>query len=194
MGRGIDSLPARFPDLVLVRDGAPIPHAPLAQSTDRIGWSELQLAVLCAKASTGEDTVSLPADAVSVACAPGTRWRRLRGTGRSPRGHGQVEDPNPRLVRLPAIPYRRQENHPERWRSDQWVDCTYHRYCTRRMRGRSRSRTGIGRSGIGSRSLSVGGFGLFCAGYDGNRASTPRNGYVTTYPSGISIRREKAWV
>jgi len=45
VGRGIDSLPARFPDLVLVRDGAPIPHAPLAQSTDRIGWSELQLAV-----------------------------------------------------------------------------------------------------------------------------------------------------
>jgi hypothetical protein len=52
---------------------------------------------------------------------------------------------------------------------------------------------GIGRSRIGSRSLTVDGFGLFCAGYDGNCASTPSNGYMTPYPSGISIRREKAW-
>ena len=36
----------------------------MAQSTDRIGWSGLELAVFCDKASTGEDTVSLPADGV----------------------------------------------------------------------------------------------------------------------------------
>ncbi len=39
-------------------------HASLAQSTDRIGWSELELTVSCAKASTAEGTVSLPADGV----------------------------------------------------------------------------------------------------------------------------------
>jgi hypothetical protein len=39
-------------------------HASLAQSTDRIGWSELELAVFCATASTAQGTVSLPADGV----------------------------------------------------------------------------------------------------------------------------------
>jgi hypothetical protein len=78
-------------------------------------------------------------------------------------------------------------------RSDGWVNCTDHRYSTRRMPGRSRSRAGLERFGDRIGSLTVGGFGLFCAGYDGNCASTPRNGYVTTYPSGMSIRREKAW-
>jgi len=39
-------------------------HASLAQSTDRIGWSELELAVFCATASTAQGAVSLPADGV----------------------------------------------------------------------------------------------------------------------------------
>jgi hypothetical protein len=39
-------------------------HASHAQSTDRIGWIELELAVLCAKASTAEGTVSPRADGV----------------------------------------------------------------------------------------------------------------------------------
>ena len=89
MGRDIDSLPARFPHLVLVRDDAPIPHAPLAQSTDRIGWSELELAVLCAKASTGEDTVSLPADGVVRSVRP----------ARDGDGFGVRDDPREGTVR-----------------------------------------------------------------------------------------------
>src|SRR5215207_6721406 len=60
------------------------------------------------------------------------------------------------------------------------------------MRGRGRHRTRLGRSRIGLRSLTVGGFGLLCAGYDGNWASTPRNRSVTAYPSSIWIGKEKA--
>jgi alpha-D-xyloside xylohydrolase len=52
-----------LPVVLLVRDGATIPHADLAQSTDEIDWHSLELKVFCARAEVAEGLVCLPEDA-----------------------------------------------------------------------------------------------------------------------------------
>jgi alpha-D-xyloside xylohydrolase len=51
-----------IPAVVLVRGGTAIPRVELAQSTDRIDWSELELAVFGARAPSAEGLVCLPED------------------------------------------------------------------------------------------------------------------------------------
>jgi alpha-D-xyloside xylohydrolase len=53
-----------LPVVVLVRDGAVIPHAALAQSTSRIDWSALELVVYAEAATEARGLVTLPADNV----------------------------------------------------------------------------------------------------------------------------------
>jgi alpha-D-xyloside xylohydrolase len=50
------------PVIMLVRDGAAIPHADLAQSTREIDWHSLQLKVFCARAEATEGLICLPED------------------------------------------------------------------------------------------------------------------------------------
>ena len=52
----------RLPVVMLVRDGAAIPHADLAQSTGEIDWHSLGFKVLCARAEAAEGLVCLPED------------------------------------------------------------------------------------------------------------------------------------
>jgi alpha-D-xyloside xylohydrolase len=51
-----------LPVVVLVRDGAAIPHARLAQSTSAIDWSALELVVFADAAATARGLVCLPSD------------------------------------------------------------------------------------------------------------------------------------
>jgi alpha-D-xyloside xylohydrolase len=51
-----------IPAVVLVRDGAVIPHIKLAQSTKEMDWSELDLKVFAADATTAKGLVCLPSD------------------------------------------------------------------------------------------------------------------------------------
>ena len=51
-----------IPVVMLVREGAAIPHARLAQSTGRIDWSEMELAVYGAESSTAEGLFCIPED------------------------------------------------------------------------------------------------------------------------------------
>ena len=48
--------------IMLVRDGAVIPHADLAQSTSEIDWTSLELKVFCARAEAAEGLICLPED------------------------------------------------------------------------------------------------------------------------------------
>jgi len=50
------------PLIVLVRQGAAIPHVELVQSTGRIDWSEIELTVFGAETATAEGLVCLPED------------------------------------------------------------------------------------------------------------------------------------
>lgn len=50
------------PIVLLARDGAAIPHAKLAQSTDWIDWGEMELVVFGAEAATARGLVCLPGD------------------------------------------------------------------------------------------------------------------------------------
>ncbi len=50
------------PVVMLVRDGAAIPHVKLAQSTDRMDWSEIELVVYGRESSTAEGLFCLPND------------------------------------------------------------------------------------------------------------------------------------
>jgi alpha-D-xyloside xylohydrolase len=52
----------RLPVVMLVRAGAAIPHADLAQSTGEIDWRSLELKVFCARAEAAEGLVCLPED------------------------------------------------------------------------------------------------------------------------------------
>jgi alpha-D-xyloside xylohydrolase len=58
---GTTSPPAKCPVVMLVRDGAAIPHARLVQSTDRMDWGEIELAVYGA-GSSAEGLFCLPED------------------------------------------------------------------------------------------------------------------------------------
>jgi len=51
-----------LPVIMLVRDGAVIPHADLAQSTSEIDWTSLELKVFCARAEAAEGLICLPED------------------------------------------------------------------------------------------------------------------------------------
>lgn len=50
------------PAVVLVRDGAAVPHIKLAQSTKDMDWSELEIKVFAADAKTASGYVCLPSD------------------------------------------------------------------------------------------------------------------------------------
>jgi alpha-D-xyloside xylohydrolase len=52
------------PAVILVRDGAAIPHAAVAQSTDRIDWTKLELVTYVLKAARARGLVCLPSDDV----------------------------------------------------------------------------------------------------------------------------------
>ena len=54
----------RIPVVMLVRDGAAIPHVALAQSTMQMDWSKLDLVVFAAGAEKAEGLVCLPSDRV----------------------------------------------------------------------------------------------------------------------------------
>ncbi len=51
-----------IPAVILVRDGAAIPHVKLAQSTAAIDWSNLELVVYAADSSSAHALVCLPAE------------------------------------------------------------------------------------------------------------------------------------
>ena len=51
-----------IPAVILVRSGAAVPHAALAQSTDRIDWSEIELVVYDAESPAAEALFCLPED------------------------------------------------------------------------------------------------------------------------------------
>jgi alpha-D-xyloside xylohydrolase len=52
----------KIPVVLLVRDGAVIPHIGLAQSTLQLDWSKLELISFAAKSASAKGFVSLPAD------------------------------------------------------------------------------------------------------------------------------------
>jgi alpha-D-xyloside xylohydrolase len=54
------------PAVILVRDGAVIPHIKLAQSTKEMDWSELELKVYAADKQTVSGYVCLPSDQILV--------------------------------------------------------------------------------------------------------------------------------
>jgi alpha-D-xyloside xylohydrolase len=51
-----------IPIVVLVREGAALPHARLAQSTNAIDWTQLELAVFATRAASARGLVALPGD------------------------------------------------------------------------------------------------------------------------------------
>jgi len=52
-----------IPCIILVRDGSLIPHVPVAQSTDKIDWSKMELKAYKADADVCEGLVFKPGDA-----------------------------------------------------------------------------------------------------------------------------------
>ena len=52
----------KVPVVMLVRDGATIPHADLAQSTGGIDWHSLELKVFCARVEAAKGLICLPED------------------------------------------------------------------------------------------------------------------------------------
>ncbi|MCX7723366.1 MAG: alpha-xylosidase [Verrucomicrobiae bacterium] len=52
----------RLPIIMLVRDGAAVPHIALAQSTSQMDWSALELVVFAARAERARGLVCLPSD------------------------------------------------------------------------------------------------------------------------------------
>ena len=50
--------------MILAREGAAIPHAAVAQSTDRIDWTRLDLVTYVARAAKARGLVCLPSDNV----------------------------------------------------------------------------------------------------------------------------------
>ena len=63
---GWNDIEAReIPCIILVRDGAVIPHAKLAQSTDKIDWSTIDLRVYDNQ-QTVKELICLPTDNILV--------------------------------------------------------------------------------------------------------------------------------
>jgi alpha-D-xyloside xylohydrolase len=67
-GRWLDLSPGAVPCIVLVRDGAALPHAALAQSTNDIDWNAIELRVFARE----------PAPAVATIAKPGSELQTLR--------------------------------------------------------------------------------------------------------------------
>jgi alpha-D-xyloside xylohydrolase len=70
------------PIVVLVRDGAAIPHVELAQSTSHIEWQEIELVVFGSEAYSFEGSFCLPEEG-ATRLAPQARERQLCTKGRS---------------------------------------------------------------------------------------------------------------
>ena len=51
-----------MPAVILVRDGAAVPHIELAQSTKEMDWSELDIRVFASDAKSATGYVCLPSD------------------------------------------------------------------------------------------------------------------------------------
>jgi alpha-D-xyloside xylohydrolase len=65
--KGWNTIPAgAIPAVILVRDGAVIPHAKLAQSTDKIDWKNIELIVYDAGSTVFTGWICLPSDNKSV--------------------------------------------------------------------------------------------------------------------------------
>ncbi len=61
--KGWNNIPAgHIPAVILVRDGAIIPHIALAQSTDKMDWSKITLKVYTTDKSTAKGYICLPTD------------------------------------------------------------------------------------------------------------------------------------
>ena len=67
----------RLPVALVVRDGAVIPHADLAQSTGEIDWHSLELKVFCARATAARRTRLPPRGWRVARLAPRTRQQRI---------------------------------------------------------------------------------------------------------------------
>ena len=52
----------QIPAVILVRDGVALPHIALAQSTDKMDWSNIELRLFTADSSVAEGSVCLPSD------------------------------------------------------------------------------------------------------------------------------------
>jgi alpha-D-xyloside xylohydrolase len=52
----------KIPEIILVRDGTVLPHIALAQSTSRMDWSKIELAVFAKDATTAKGLIFLPGD------------------------------------------------------------------------------------------------------------------------------------
>ena len=65
----------KLPIVMLVRDGAVLPHIKLAQCTDQMDWNKLTLKVYTADSKEAEGLICLPADnilqTVKVDCSAG---------------------------------------------------------------------------------------------------------------------------
>lgn len=71
----------QIPAIILVRDGSAIPHIKLAQSTDKMDWSELTLKVYAVDAADATGLVCLPADNQLHAVKVSSKDRKLTAAG-----------------------------------------------------------------------------------------------------------------
>jgi len=71
-----------LPIIILVRDGSVLPHVKLAQSTDKIDWSKIQLKVYTSDKKPAEGLICLPADDVlqTVKVESGKVTTEVKGT------------------------------------------------------------------------------------------------------------------
>jgi len=71
-----------LPIIILVRDGSVLPHVKLAQSTDKIDWSKIQLKVYSADKKAAEGLICLPTDNVlqTVKVESGKVTTEIKGT------------------------------------------------------------------------------------------------------------------
>ena len=111
---GRASRPGRSPVVMLVRDGAAIPHAAVAQSTAQIDWSKLELVTFAAKARASP-RARVPAVGQS-SCA---RWRSTPGAAScrraTPSGPGEVDGPCSRRASEPRHPHQQLRQGPLRY-------------------------------------------------------------------------------
>ena len=85
-GRWLDiPVAGELPIIMLVRDGSALPHVALAQSTQDIDWSRIELKVYAVDSKQAEGLICLPSDGrlqtVQVDCSSTPRiTSRVRGT------------------------------------------------------------------------------------------------------------------
>ena len=81
----------QIPVVMLVRDGAVIPHIKLAQSTAQMDWSNLEMVVFAARVQNAQGLVCLPSDNVLRRVEAVAAQRRLRPGQRSSRRESGVD-------------------------------------------------------------------------------------------------------